>query len=504
MMSGGINFERALEKIVFFEQENDVTKIKYHDIRIWPLLRAHIVRSWLVEDLQPLETRKQGAEKLKKRPLFRRLEICIREKIKHFMAQKKLARKGKNKIWVLPGQLGHAERIEEGLVDRFADTLQVVLPREDLFKLVFSSSKKINNFVYPAFNYELGHLTHRAFWQNKNNPIKFSDITDYSKIISLIDSDLEEFNERFKKDLGLILVYANDMTKVLSASKPKAIFTVCYYSIVNLAILLAAKRVGIPVIDIQHGKQGSYNVNYTHFTEVPKNGWDLLPNYFWSWGSTSAENISRHLPAKLKTHKPVVIGYPWLSLWKTGHPFKLPEEHMSFLERIKKADMSILVTLQPLADPISEVLLEAMEKAPEGWLWLIRMHPNMVFNKAELIERIAKVAPTKFEVEISSEISLYPLLKSVKHHVTAWSSVAYEASALRIPTSLIDPTALQLYSDEIYRGEFLYSETGQALLKNISLSKQCMSVVPSQYIEADLSENIQKLNLFLKDELGLL
>ncbi|MFD2207948.1 hypothetical protein [Kiloniella antarctica] len=497
-MPRGIDFKGALKRIEFFEKSVDVTKIKYEGVTIWPLMRSHVVRFWLAgghqNSVQGEKTKQQPKRKLSN---TLRLWIKMKERAKHLVARCHLIYSGRNKIWFIPGPLGHAEFSQQGYYDKFVDAVSFVTKREDFFKLLLHGDERRHHYAMPAYNYSLRHLIYRASCDMSKIPFKLNDFEDGYKVEALLPYGKEDVIKALSTDLIHLMTFANDFTIVLRKAKPKAIFIVCYESIISMAMILAARRVGVPVIDVQHGKQGKYNVNYTHFTHLPKNGWDLLPNYFWCWGEQSAKNISRHMPASRTTHFPYVIGYLWVALWKNGEPIKITEKHQVFIEELKVIQKKILVTLQPLSDPLPEILLRTMENSPPDWLWLIRMHPNMLLDCNQVINRLDEVAKGKFEVTISSEIPLYPLLKAVDHHVTAWSSVAYEALEFGVSTTIIDETGLDLYSNEIENQLFLYADTKQQLLNTIEQLTIKKSIISNGYIKSNLSEVTSSLERFI-------
>jgi hypothetical protein len=81
---------------------------------------------------------------------------------------------------------------------------------------------------------------------------------------------------------------------------------------------------------------------------------------------------------------------------------------------------------------------------------------------------------------------LYALLRHADHHVTGWSSVAYEALSFGVPTTLIHPTARQLYPDYIAHGHFRYAAEGEALCRSIETAERPATEEENPYIVSDL------------------
>ncbi len=501
-MHSGIKFKKALERIEQAEKTIDITKIYFEDISVWPLIRLHIFKSWIASGLQshPKSKNKIPAPSLS---LIKRLWLKVYERIKHLIARQTLIREGKNKIWFLPGVLSHGEDSLDGWYDKFADAYRLISNRKDIFKLTLHGNKGLEGCAFPTSHYSLRHLYYRAYCRYLKNPFRLDDLDGAQEIRSLFDHKENEIEQALGPELFQLLTFAEDFTYLLRKAKPKAIFVICYYSVTNMAIILAAKRLNIPVIDVQHGKQGKYNISYTHFTRMPNNGWNLLPDFFWCWGKQSVINISKHMPPERTTHFPHAIGYMWLALWKFGQPINIPDEHTNFLKEIKHASKRILVTLQPLSDPLHPTLIDAMKEAPTNWLWLIRMHPNMVVTRDEIANRLEQVAKDKFELTFSSNLSLYPLLKASDHHVTAWSSVGYEATEFGIGTTIFDKTGLELYVEEIGSKQFSYADSGNSLLEIIETSNKEELQISPPYIISDLEKLTSSIDTVSRKTPGL-
>ena len=60
-----------------------------------------------------------------------------------------------------------------------------------------------------------------------------------------------------------------------------------------MGLLLAAKRNGIRTIDIQHGVQSENDFLFSSWTNIPTNGYELLPDIFWCWSNVEKENIDK-------------------------------------------------------------------------------------------------------------------------------------------------------------------------------------------------------------------
>lgn len=249
-------------------------------------------------------------------------------------------------------------------------------------------------------------------------------------------------------------------TKLLKNSRVNRILFECYYKPEVFGIIAAAKELDIQTVDIQHGKQGTHHLMYTHWSAAPEGGFNTVPDEFWNWGEESVENIRSSSSVEfLKNHKPRAVGFPWLDKCREQLPFTLDENQQGFLKRLSSFDSRILITLQPETvdneGAIPSELLDVMLTTRENRAWLIRLHPSMkqLPNRYDSLLNIENVF-----IDIPTALPLYVLLKHSTHHITKFSSVAFEANSFGIPTLIIGAIGLSLYSQYFKDAVFLSNQ----------------------------------------------
>jgi len=148
----------------------------------------------------------------------------------------------------------------------------------------------------------------------------------------------------------------------------------------------------------------------------------------------------------------------------------------------------VIIAMSYHDTPLPDHVFEAMRCSPPDWLWLIRMHPtSRTVNEKERLSNIFRDQKiNNFEIEYATYCPLYGLLKRCDHVVILWSSVFYEALAFHVPTTIIDPSGLQYYEDDIKKGILTYADTSDKLLTYIRQGfSKLHQVNPSDYIETD-------------------
>lgn len=250
-----------------------------------------------------------------------------------------------------------------------------------------------------------------------------------------------------------VLSLAEHFGRLLALHRPKAVFIVSYYQVAGYALNLAARRLGIPTIDIQHGVSGSFHPAYGRWTKVPIGGFELLPEGFWAWSGADARVIEDSL-GRSGAHWAVSGGHPVVCAWQAGW---IPDSaaqtsRVKNLKQQQTARHHILLTLQPGLSSREELgnLLAAMQELKDCFWW-IRLHPTAT-GELSSITAMLDSAGTAFNIRDATDSPLYALLSSIDLHVTHSSSTVIEAAQFGIPSVIWSGYGADLFKDEIAAG----------------------------------------------------
>ena len=280
-------------------------------------------------------------------------------------------------------------------------------------------------------------------------------ISRWSKSVG-IDINLSRLKNTIFRMSFSKFVFAN----LLNSRKPKKVLLECYYTPEAMGLLAACKELGIESCDLQHGKQGSHHLMYTHWKNVPNGGFNILPDRFLNWGNDSAENITRNSNQKFEEfHKTDVLGFPWLGKNLETNLFQLSNDQSEFIDKLEKYPIIVLFSMQPgTVDNDGSIPLDvqnAIEKTRGlNIFWMLRKHPSDQ-NMEEKYKAVLQ--EEHVDMNVSSKIPLYTALQKTTHHITKYSSVAFEADAFNIPTYIISDIGSELYQGYIERGQFFDS-----------------------------------------------
>lgn len=318
------------------------------------------------------------------------------------------------------------------------------------------------------------------FQQTWDHVLRLVDGTDFS-----LETIIDEFLQ--------VEVLAEYYSDILDRTQPKAIFYECFFSIENMAFNLAARGRKIQTVDIQHGQQGKYHGLYTYWNTAPQMNYELLPNTYWVWGEQSKINLAKW---QSKSNSRIVIGgNMWVQKWKNSNT--ADEEEFRGLTSGEK-NRCILFSLQPLPDPVPRFVLNAIKNSPKDWDWVFRFHPNMDDNMRKEVCELLENTGVANRVGIDSGTDLYGLLSRSFHHITGYSSVAYEAVLFGVPTTIVSKKGAELFDKEIGDGCFFYSDSAESLVTSIRERHRFNICKENRYFELEESVATNAINEILE------
>ena len=276
---------------------------------------------------------------------------------------------------------------------------------------------------------------------------------EVNAVLESLGSDIVLSSFALDSRIRAVLSLAKHFENALTLHRPKAVFIVSYYQVAGYALNLAARRLGIPTVDVQHGVAGAFHPAYGGWTQIPSGGFELLPQGFWAWSNADARVIEDSL-GRSGAHWAVSGGHPVVSAWRAGW---IPDSgaqttRMSKLKGQQTTQHHILVTLQPGLSSPEELggLLAAMRKLKDCFWW-IRLHPTAT-GELPSIATMLDSTEAAFNIGDATECPLYAMLSNVDLHVTHSSSTVIEAAQFNVPSVIWSGYGADLFRDEIAAG----------------------------------------------------
>lgn len=434
------------ETVLDWEKRFRVQSIRYGRLRVWPLLRLQLVK--ILSGGAGLEKAcenvrfKSGAEFL---PPF-----------EHYPEIKP----GRVLFWAQASKFvsqdyGRFHRFFDPLLDfggqgRKEHSFWIWEDGHELPNEEVSGLTKITPWLGPLIE----HAVHTSPGEKLNLAgRKFLEAWNAEASLSDIDPGA------FEKLCHQVTVWSAFFEKCFKGKRPSSVFLTCFYAELTMALTLACRRQRIPCVELQHGQQGEWHTMYTHWSRLPRRGYDLIPDQFWMWGVPAARRVQAWL--RSPGRQVFVGGNPWLGWRSEKARFQDESPEGSAFVRGREERRTILVSLQ--FSELPDFVWHTIAKRTKD-RWLLRMHPRFLNEESKFLKECAERLPDgNWEVSEASRADFYDLLPDADVHITGWSTTAFEALAFGVPTILIHPNGLDAMRESVESGVFGYADNAAKL-----------------------------------------
>src|SRR5436190_1412246 len=262
--------------------------------------------------------------------------------------------------------------------------------------------------------------------------------------------------------VGDVTTYAAIFASWLRDARARALFVVCWYDTLAMGATMAAKRLGLVTVELQHGIQGPTHFAYAGWQRAPKGGYEVLPDLFWCWGQANVDQLASLNPGFPPTVVALAGGNLWLNQWRD-----VRLDASASRPKTKAApDRVVLVTLQLELD---RVLLEGIAASPRNWTWLVRFHPARAPDGRRNDERLLLATRHPgLDLTRANESLVFQLLSDCDVHVTETSTVALEALGFGVRTIVIGQDGMIRFASFIEQGHMRSARTREELVLEIT------------------------------------
>lgn len=279
--------------------------------------------------------------------------------------------------------------------------------------------------------------------------------------------DRDKIYNKAKKALIDFIYLKKQYMKLLKKISPKAIIEVVHYDIHKYAANVAAKELGIKIIEIQHGIISSDHLAYNYYSKNLK--LDYFPDYIFTFGEIY-NNIAR---------------YPMSSdrIISTGFVNLNPKNYRSI-----NNNKIIFLSQGTIGKKLSKLAIELSEILECNYEIIYKLHPSEYGNWRSLYPQLIGIS--KIEV-IDYNVDLYEVFEKCFAQVGVYSTALVEGVAFNLDTYILDTSLKENLS-------FLY-EANQAKListacdiKNYIENNECnnLNTNRSMLWKEDANKNI--------------
>lgn len=410
------------------ECKMNAKSINIENIDFWPFLRIQLYYELSLRILNnsPRRLNKVG---------------YITRVFKAFLSQFKRVKKTKSILLVSDG-ISYVDYLDKSY-DRFCDPLIEILEEKSKSwsKWDLTGSLSSNDFYFVAkkVNSFLDFITMKSkiskYKIDSNQEIQIKELIDYiNDSTNLIRLDLKNILDK----IHCIVLMVDWYKKILVRSDTKIVLLVSYYSDRGMALIKACKDLGIKTADIQHGIQGNLHAAYGNWLNNEATDYNTIPDSFLVWSEFEKENIKNS----------IVIGNVFESMWygknkMIDHYDKIVTSYSSKLG----SPNNILFTLQ-YGIKYDNSVFELLHRTQNEFNWLIRFHPVMENDdKSNFIKNLKLFNVNNYEIDQSTSLPLYAIIRNVGLHVTHSSSTVLEAANFKVSSLIIDPFGAEYFEN---------------------------------------------------------
>jgi hypothetical protein len=436
-----------LEIINNLERTQDISEYRFKDFNYWPIMRSLIYFRALTDSSssQVKDEDNKKSEKLKIifLKVFNLINVVSRIR-RESIPYKRFA------FFLTSGHahLGSTGNYKHDYVDDFAD-------RFDIGDVNYFY---VNDKILSSIRFE-----------NEKEWIDISSLywtrTLFYRCKFLLSSHNKELSKEIGKKEQRMIRNIHELSKiyekVLKKSRPKLVFLICFYTLNSFAITLACHRLNIKVVEYQHGAQNDCHNMYTNWKRPPKEGYEIIPDYFWMWGDISRKRIE-NWASKTSKHVAFVGGNS--SLLNAKNRRRVIKE-----EIIKSDKKIVLVSLQH-EKFLPHWFVDFCIDHKDEFSWVFRQHPRNKLSK-ETLNVLASISD--IPVDVATDTNKYDLLTISDIHITGFSSMAFEALFFNTPTIFVNENALNGYRKLIDDRSFYYASNREEMYEKLNAVQSC-------------------------------
>ena len=218
--------------------------------------------------------------------------------------------------------------------------------------------------------------------------------------------------------------YTNFFEEIYSKSEAKYVFLICWFDLLSMASILAAKKLGVKSIEMQHGLQGPDHPAYSSWFRTSTDGYEMIPDYFWTWGKKFSAELKAANPAFVAQSLIISGGNLLLNQWRN-------ESNISAARQLSNR---ILIVLQGEDPPA--MVIDAIQRLGIEKTFIFRFHParSEVFRKRDEATIRSNLGNHLLEFEYPEVAALYSTIERSDLLITEGSVVALEALAFGVKT----------------------------------------------------------------------
>ena len=456
-----MDFIEILDTLKYIEKQYPVELWEVHKVKVWPLIREKLIYALYGNNAYNDVSRKTKLKKFHQ--ICKYVKNCKSNILDTYKAD----------VLILHDNINRNILLSNGeWYDHNLDPIVDVLEKNKIRYISLENFIFENNIKIPCYcnssvvNYKL--LFHRLKYVIKKPSIVDVYLPEYDVFLNKVNAFDKDLKEKLKiknlvHEVTLLEIYSEFFEKLLNLHGIKMVLFSCWYAAFKYALSMACNRIGIPVVDVQHGSAGSGNHPfYKNWTKFPINGrYEVLPSAFLCWTKEDEEAISSW---NSKYIKAFCVGKP---ISYVLNDMKNKIHKTNILDGNDTGNL-ILLSLtwgKEIPSWLSQFILSNHE-----YIWVIRYHPKIDEHQVRFIETIKNSRNV-----IIDGVASYPLewlLERCFCHITTLSSTVRDALFMGKPSIVVDREGLVYFADLLQNDNVFLAFSTNELQKAIKKIKE--------------------------------
>lgn len=446
------------EKIDYIETHYPVECIKYKGLLLWPYIRTMAFGEYERQDefISEQKNKFQFFQKIKK--IINIFPIFIGS---FFSTDLFLFFKKNSNIFFTDS--GETRNINGKLISKieceFVALSNIVVP---FYQIKKGKKKAFKHYINRTFVDYLVII--KAFFTKVDS----TAITG-SEILYAICEELN-IQINLKKSIKRIIATKRFYFYLFKKMKPKIIVVNCYYDLIKIAMISAAKSLKIPVIEMQHGFICQEHFGYVCKKEFYDNPY---PDYLFCFGEAFKKTVSKGIYPENRIK---IVGNYYIDQIKKNKSINRELFIKHFGSQIENKTI-ITVASQCIIDQKLLLFYKNVAENNKNYFIIYKVRPFKEYHK-----KYIDLLPN---LKIENELDTYICMQNSDVTSTVSSTCAIESLVLGVPVLLVDIDGLATSYMKTFLGKELKSVEYVSDVKNASDAISRLMEIKSDEVSDD-------------------
>jgi hypothetical protein len=431
-----------IDFLIEIEAQLPVEEIQYDGVYLWPLIKIKVQQNiWIQLNEDNKTTKSVPLLKKIRQAAINGFNFLLKDIKNHVFLKK-------SDVLIMADPFNRRVEVDQKKFEIYTDPIVQELNRLNISNLTVERNS-LTPYPYPRYTKSLPQILIQ--W-----PFMFFALKRYhfdknsSQILENIALELQKKGYRpdaistksLSKYLKVYWAHYKMYQYLFKIVQPKWVILTEWYSTASVACTVAAKKMNIHVVEVQHGVQTSAHIAYGNWLKTNKKLISPFPDTLWVWSAEDKLNIDAEF-SKVESRS-FLGGNLFLEKFRNSEIKIAGEDTIQNL--VKNIEKPIcLVTLQPVYE-LNEALVKFIEQHKGEYYFLLRLHPVMSNDTENLKIQIEKTFnDLQYNIDLATSLPLLVLLKVTNLHLTYNSSVVIEASEFNVPSVVCDTDLAQKY-----------------------------------------------------------